>query len=333
MRRTKTEIAVIGAGPSGLAAAQTLQRAGFGVAVLEKGKLAEHVSRFPTFMRFFSTADLLELAGYPLIITEEKPTREEYLNYLRRFVRETGLEVRLGHTVQAIDGEIGAFTVRGVARTEEPFEVTAERVVLATGAYATPRRLGVPGENLAKVGHYYTEAHDFFGAKVLVVGGRNSAVSTALELWRAGIEVSICHRRPEFGPVKYWLGPDIENRVKNGEIPVYMPAEVTEILPGAVRLRRENGGEIEIENDYVLALTGYGPDPAFLRRFGVEVDPETGRPEHDAKTLESKRPGLYMVGEMLSGNISGVIFIENSRIHGEAIAAHLRETRAARVSR
>jgi thioredoxin reductase (NADPH) len=193
--------------------------------------------------------------------------------------------------------------------------------------------LGFRERNLAKVSHYYTEAHDYFGSRVLIVGGKNSAVSTALELWRAGVEVSICHRRPEFGPLKYWLGPDIENRVKNGEIPVYMPAEVTEILPGAVRVRRESGGVLEIENDFVLALTGYGPDPAFLGRFGIEVESETGRPAHNPKTLESNRPGLYMVGEMLSGNISGVIFIENSRIHGEAIAAHLRETRAARVSR
>lgn len=325
MVSTETEIAIIGGGPSGLAAGEVLQRAGFEVVILEKGRIADHVSRFPTFMRFFSTADLLELSGFPLIVTQEKPTREEYLNYLRRFVRESGLDVRLGHGVKAVEGSCGAFRILGENRRGEGFEVQAERVVVATGAYAHPHRLGVPGEDLPKVSHYFTEVHDYYGQKVLIVGGKNSAVAAALELWRGGVDVMICHRRAEFGPVKYWLGPDIENRVKNGEIRAFMSAHVKEILPATVRIERESGGEIEIENDAVLALTGYGPDAKWLRSLGVGVDEQTGRPEHNPKTLESNRPGLYMVGEMLSGDISGVIFIENSRTHGELVAAHLRQ--------
>lgn len=328
MSSMRSEIAVIGGGPSGLAAAEVLQRSGFDVIVLEKGRLADHVSRFPTFMRFFSTGDLLELSGFPLIITQEKPTREEYLNYLRRFVRETGLDVRLGYRVKAIEGGMGEFRIQGDDRRGDGFELRAERVVLATGAYADPQLLGVPGEDLPKVSHYFTEVHDYSGAKVLVVGGKNSAVSTALELWRGGVDVTICHRRAEFGPVKYWLGPDIENRVRNGEIRAFMSAHVKEILPASVRIERESGETIEIENDFVLALTGYVPDARWLRSLGIHVDAATGRPEHDPKTLESNRPGMYMVGEMLSGKISGVIFIENSRTHGDLVAAHLKRTRA-----
>jgi thioredoxin reductase (NADPH) len=323
MDAMETEIAIVGGGPAGLATADTLQRAGREVIILEKGAIANHVAQYPTYMTFFSTADLLELGGMPLTIARDKPTREEYLGYLRRFVRERRLDVRLGHDVTALNGEKGAFVLGGRNRYDEPFEVRARRVILATGAYATPQKLGIPGEDLPKVSHYFREAHPYFGAKVLVVGGRNSAVETALDLWRAGVEVSMCHRRPTFSNVKYWLEPDVENRIKDGAIRVYRPARALEIKPASVRIKPEGRPEEEIANDFVLAMTGYRPDPGLLRRFGVEADPETGRPVHNPETLESNRPGLYIAGVMLAGNVSSEIFIENSREHGERILAHL----------
>lgn len=323
MNEIQTQIAIIGGGPAGLAAAHTLQEAGLSVVVLEKGSVAEHVAQGPTYMTYFSTPDLLELAGFPLIVTREKPTRQEYLFYLRRFVQEKKLDVRTGHEVATIEGEEGAFRVLGSDRHGDPFCVRAEWVVLATGAFASPQRLGVPGEDLSKVTHQYKEVHSYFGSKVLVVGGKNGAVETALELWRAGIEVSLCYRRAEFTGLKYWLGPDIENRIRKGEIKAWMPADVIEIRPRSVLLSYA-GGRVEIENDFVVALTGYRPDPEFLGRMGVSTDAATGRPNHDPATLESERRGVFMAGVMLAGNVSGEIFIENSRTHGETILAALR---------
>lgn len=324
METINSDIAIVGGGPAALASAHTLQSAGRRVVVLEKGCLAAHVARFPTFLKFFSTPDLLELAGFPLIITQEKPTREEYLNYLRRFVREMKLDVRMGHEILGMEEANGAFRLTGRDRTDQVFEVRAEKVILATGAYDTPQRLGVPGEDLPKVSHYFEEVHSYFGSKVLIVGGKNSAVETAMELWRAGVhDVSICHRDVKFGSLKYWLEPDIENRIKNGEIKAYRPYRIVEITPKSVRLQSGRLPVQEIENDFVLAMTGYRPNPDFLARFGISTDPENGRPVHDPTTLESERPGVYMVGVMLAGNVSGEIFIENSRTHGEQILAHL----------
>ncbi len=319
-----TEIAIIGGGPAGLATANILQEAGRNVVVLEKGSIAGHVAEYPIYMNFFSTADLLELGGFALTIASEKPNRQEYLVYLRRFVREKKIDVRTGHQILSLDGAYKDFTLRGTNRFEEPFEVKAERVVLATGAYATPQMLNVPGENLPKVSHYFREVHPYFGHKVLVVGGRNSAVECALELWRAGVEVSICHRRPKFTSLKYWIEPDIENRIKNGEIRAYRPANVKEIHSRSVIIQpTDHPDPIETENDYVIAMTGYRPDPGLLSRFGISADAETGRPIHNPETLESERPGLYIVGVMLAGNVSSEIFIENSRLHGYKILHHL----------
>lgn len=324
----QTQIAIVGAGPSGLAAADTLQRAGFRVILFDKGVIAEPMLDYPTYMTWFSTADLLELGGMPLTVGGDKPTRKEYLAYLRRFVSERRLDVRVGHEARSLAGSDGAFILRGVTRLGEPWECAAAKVVFAAGAFGTPRALGVPGENLPHVSHYYKEPHAHYGSKVLVVGGRNSAVEAALELWRAGVEVSVCHRAERFRSLKYWLEPDIENRIGAGRIKAYRPARVLEIRPRSVVLQIGDDDSasrpIEIEADQVLALTGHIPDPALLARFGVAPPAGAEGPAYDPESLESSRPGLYIVGVALAGNVGGEIFIENSRTHGDRVLAHLR---------
>ncbi|HOE97364.1 MAG TPA: NAD(P)-binding domain-containing protein [Candidatus Sumerlaeota bacterium] len=321
----ETQIAIVGSGPAGLAAALTLGRAGYDTLILERGRFAHGVANWPVYMKLFSTTDLVELCGYPLAIPDEKPDRRQYLRYLQRFATDHGLAFQLRHEVRGVEGEDGRFIVRGVAGGDVPFEARCQKVVLATGAYDHPAALNVPGEDLPKVSHYYTEVNDYFGRKVLIVGGRHSAAETALELYRAGVEVTICHRRAEFSGLKYWIAPDLANRIKEGGIRAIMPAHVREIRPDSVVIQHETEGPLEIENDAVLALTGYHPDPEFLGRLTLPVDEERKQPVFDPRTFESPRPGIYMIGVMLAGNISGAIFIENSRYHGERVLEHLRQ--------
>lgn len=327
----KTEIAIVGGGPSGLATADTLQRAGWSVMVFERGAIAQHVSQYPTYMEFFSTSELVELGGMPLTIASPKPNRQEYLNYLRRFTTEREIDIKLFHGIETVEGSDGAFRLSGHTRYDDPFTAQAEKIILATGAYATPEKLNVPGEDLPKVSHYFKEVHPFYGSKVLVIGGGNSAAEAALDLYRAGVEVSLLMRRTEWGHIKYWVKPDIENRISAGEIPTFRPAQVLEIRPRSVIVQVEGQAEQEIENDYVLAMTGYRPDPKLLGVFGIEADPATGRPEHNPETFESSQPGIYMVGVMLAGNVSSAIFIENSRFHGQEIANDLKKMQAPRT--
>jgi thioredoxin reductase (NADPH) len=317
-------VAVIGAGPAGLAAAGALGGDGFDVVVLDQGSIADGVRRWPYYLKFFSTAPNLELAGFPLIVRDEKPSREEYLAYLRRYVREKRIDVRTGHRVDDVARAGDGFIVRGVDDAGATFEIPADYIVLATGAYDHPQLLGVPGEDLPKVSHYFTEVHPYAFRKVAVIGGKSSAAECALLLQRAEADVTLIHRGDRLEGLKYWIQPDIENRIRNGKIMAYFGTNVIEILPRSIRVRVATGEVLELENDFVLAMTGYEPDTELLRRIGVEFDPATKRPRHDPATLESSVPGIFLAGVILSGNVGGEIFIENSRHHGAQILAALR---------
>jgi thioredoxin reductase (NADPH) len=322
------KIAIIGGGPAGLAAADHLQTAGHEVAVFERGPIAGNIARYPYYMTWFSTKELLELGGVPLTIPEEKPTRRDYLNYLVRFAEVKRIDIRIYHEVLAVSGEEGDFRLSIRKADGEEFVEEAEIVIAAIGAYDVPQRLGVPGEDLEKVSHYYYEPHPYYNRDVLVVGGRNSAVEAALQIWRNGGRVTLSYRRDHFPKsVKYWMLPDIANRIDKGEIAAYMPSEVVSIAPKTVTLRHE-GKEVTLPNDFVLAMTGYQPDTRFLESLGVEIETSSKRPKIDPETYESNVPGIYVVGVIQAGNISSEIFIENSRHHGEVIVRALREKKA-----
>jgi len=284
-------------------------------------------------MVFFTTPELLEIGGLPLTTPYEKPTRVEALRYYRKVVDAYALQVALHEEVIAIErdalttegGPWPPFQVetrssRGAQRVRE-----AHAVVLAMGYYGLPNRLGVPGEDLPHVSHYYREAHPFYRQRVVIVGGKNSACEAALELHRAGAHVTMIHRGTAVGDsVKYWVKPDIENRIKEGSITAIFGAQVTEIRPTEVEIVTGEPGLARTETlaaDAVLLLTGYRADPEFLRRAGVELDPETLEPRHDPETFETNVPGLFIAGGQLAGKRTGSIFIENGREHGQRIAA------------
>ncbi|MBI1289886.1 hypothetical protein GC173_01395 [bacterium] len=318
---------IVGAGPAGLAVAHTLAKAGIASTILECGAIAHNIAQYPPYMRYFSTNANLEIDGFPLGITEEKPSRREYLKYLTDFVQFHHLDVRPYTEVIGLTRlPDGTFRL-DLTRHGRPLEpLIARTVVLAVGAWDDVRRLDVPGADLPKVRYRYTEPHDYVGQRVLVVGGRNSAVEAALQLWRSGAKVALSYRRSEFTGVglKYWLRPDIENRLKNGEIEGHLGSNVTRIDHESVTLRLADGTERTIANDFVLPMLGYDPPVSFLRACGVELEPETNRPLHDATTLESTVPGLFIAGVITAGNVSGHVFIENSRHHGELILPRLR---------
>lgn len=303
-----------------MAVAATLQEAGFQVQIYDRGSLAEAVTQWPIYMEFFSTAANVELPGMPLIITRDKPTREEYLNYLRRYVREKKLSITTGHDVEQIrKREDGTFVVSGHDEWGAPFETSARYVVVATGAYGVPKMLDVPGEDLHKVSHYYKEVHGYVGKKVMVVGGRNGAAEAALLFYRAGATVTMVYRGEQLPELKWWLQPDLENRIAQNEITAYFGTQVVEITPHTVVLQRRDGSRFTVENDFVVAMTGYRPETGLLAEAGVNVDPETNRPQINWDTLETNVPGLFVAGVIAAGDISNEIFIENSRTHGENI--------------
>ncbi len=320
--KEKLDLIVIGAGPAGLACSIEAKKRGMTHRVIEKGCVVHSIYRYPVNMIFFTTAELLEIGGIPLVCSEPKPKRIDALKYYRRVVEHFDLPIRDYERVLEVSGKDEDFTVKTRDREGREHFQRCRKVIVATGYYDNPNRLGIPGEELEKVSHYYTEPHPYFRKKVAVIGGKNSAVEAALELYRNGVEVTLIHRRPEIGQhVKYWVLPDIRNRIDRGEIRALLSSQVCEIRPREIVVETPGGLEV-LENDYVLALIGYSPDDGFLRSMGIEVEPETLIPRHDPETLESNVKGIFLAGAIVSGKMTNRIFIENGRFHGRQIFEH-----------
>jgi len=318
------DLLIVGAGPSGLATAIAAHQAGLLYEVVEKGALVNSIFHFPRHMTFFTTAELLEIGGLPFVTPYEKPTQVEGLKYYRKVTDAYGLHVTLGREVVGLrrldaPGEAAHFVVDTRGPDGETTHRPARNVAFATGYYDHPNRLGIPGEERPHVSHYYTEPHGYYRKPAVVVGGKNSAAIAALELYRTGAEVTLVHRRAQLSDsIKYWIRPDIENRIKEGVIPALFDTCVTEIRAHSVLLSSARGSE-EIPAEQVFLLTGYHPDTSLLRQAGVRIDEKTLVPEHDAATLETNVPGLFLAGALVSGKQTSRIFIENGRFHGEAI--------------
>ena len=319
------DVLVIGAGPTGLACAIDAQNAGFSVVLVEKGCLTNSLFHYPAGMTFFTTPELLEIGGMPFSSPNQKPTRGEALEYYRKCAEHYKLNIMQYHTVLAVEGSDGDFTVCTQDRFCRDILLRARKLIVATGYYDLPNYLGIPGENLPKVHHYYDQPHPYFGLNVLVIGGKNSAAIAALDLWRHGAKVTLVHRGAELHRhIKYWIKPDIENRIKNGEVKAYLSANVLEITQDNVTLSTPEG-EITQPNDFVFALTGYHPDFDFLERLGVKLDLDDDRvPSIDPDSLESNVPGIYLAGVIVAGERTNEVFIENGRFHGKQIADSLR---------
>ncbi len=296
--------------------------------MIEKGCIVDAIQRFPSQMVFFTTPELLEIAGYPVVCQGAKPTRAEALMYYRRVVQALGLNVRQYERAVGFTGSDGHFEIETLAQPSGERRVTTTRkLVLALGNYDNPNLLGIPGENLPKVSHYFTEAHPHCDRDVVVIGAGNSGAEAALDLYRAGARVTLVHRGAKPSrTLKYWVGPDLGNRIERGEIAARFLTEVTAIDATSVRLRQvETGKTDRLPNDQVFALTGYHADFDLMRRLGIGLDEQTLKPTVHPETFESNIPGLYLAGVMIAGVEANKVFIENGRFHGEKIVAALRE--------
>jgi thioredoxin reductase (NADPH) len=311
---------VIGAGPTGLACGIELKRRGLSAMVIDKGCVVNSLYNYPTHMTFFTTPELLEIGDIPMTSMYEKPTRTEALKYYRRVAEHYKLDIHQYERVDAIGGEDGAFRIPTTDHLGAQNCYEAKKVVIATGYYDVPNMLNVPGEELPKVIHYYKEPHPYYNQDVIVVGAKNSAAIAALELYWTGARVTLVHRGPGIHHhVKYWIKPNIENRIKYGEIKAYFNSSVTEILPESVRIHTPDSN-IEVSNDFVFAMVGYSPDLTFLNANGIVLEPTTSKPRSNPDTLESDRTGVFLAGVIVAGMHTNEIFIENGRFHGRQIA-------------
>jgi thioredoxin reductase (NADPH) len=311
---------IVGAGPTGLACGIELKRRGVRAVLLDKGCVVNSLYQYPTNMVFFTTPELLEIGDIPMTSLNEKPLRPEALKYYRRVAEYYKLDIRQYQRVERVAGEDGAFITHSTDAQGCPYQYASKKAILATGYYDVPNLLNVPGEELPKVIHYYKEAHPYYNQDVLVIGAKNSACIAALELWWTGARVTMVIRGGEIHrQVKYWIKPNIENRIKNGEIPAHFHSRAVEIGERSVRIATPEG-ERELKNDFVFAMTGYQPDTEFLGAHGIQFDPKTKRPNTNPATLESDRKGMFLAGVLVAGMHTNEIFIENGRFHGKIIA-------------
>jgi thioredoxin reductase (NADPH) len=317
------DVLVIGAGPTGLACAIEVQKAGFSVVLVDKGCVCNSLFHYPSHMTFFTTPELLEIGNIPFPSPNPKPSRNEALQYYRLVAAHYKLDVRQYERVERVTGADGAFTVHTEDRFGRQGELKTRKLIVSSGYYDLPNYMGIPGERLSKVFHYYNDPHPYFDMDVVVIGGKNSAAIAALELWRSGARVTVVYRGAGVQPhVKYWIKPDLENRIKNGEIKAYFRANAVEITPDAVVIETPEGLKT-IKNDFVFAMTGYHPDFIFLERMGVRFEGPDKLPVCNAETLESNVPGIYLAGVIVAGSRTNEIFIENGRFHGGQIARAL----------
>ncbi len=317
---TSFDVLVVGAGPTGLACAIEAKRRGLRTVLVDKGCLCNSIFHYPSNMTFFTTPELLEIGDLPFSSPNQKPNRNEALEYYRKVAEHYELDIRQYHLVQRVSGSDGAFRVDLTDLYERPHLFTARKIVVATGYYDLPNYLGIPGEDLPKVKHYYHDPHPFYDTDVVVIGGKNSAAIAALDLWRHGARVTLVHRGPEMHRhVKYWILPDINNRIRHGEIEAYFNSRVTAVREDALDLETPEGPRT-VKNDFVFALTGYHPDFSFIESLGVRIEGEDRCPVCDPRSLESNVPGLYLAGVIVAGSRTNEIFIENGRFHGRQIA-------------
>ncbi len=311
------DVLIVGAGPSGLSCAIEAKKAGLSAVVLDKGSVVDAIRRFPTELIWFSTPELLEIGNVPFVIPTVRPSRVDAVNYYQRVCAHHQLDVRTLDGVESVEKKDSHFIVT----TQKGKTYQAKNVVVATGYYDDPNELGVLGEDLPNVAHHYREPFEFFGKDVAVVGGRNSAVEAALDLFRHGTRVTLIHRSAELSKgVKYWILPDIENRIKNGEVKALFNSTVKEIKEETIVVRTSDGTK-ELKNDFTFVLIGFHPDTKHLQSYGVCINPETLGPVHDEKTFETNVSGLYVCGSIVAGKNNNKVFVENGRLHGAVIVA------------
>jgi thioredoxin reductase (NADPH) len=318
------DVLVVGAGPCGLAAAISAQSAGLATLIFDASCVVSSITQYPTYASFFSTAEKLSLGGLPFVISEPKPTRRDALTYYRAVVRHFALHLRQYERVESIERNGDAFMVRSTRRGGARYQTRARAIVVATGYWGSPNLLNVLGEELPHVSHTYREGHSAFQQRAVVVGGGNSAAEAALDLWRAGAHVTLVHFGAEFDKkIKPWVLPDFNNRVAEGRIDVRWNSRVASIDGEYVTLRRQDSVIEKVRAEHVFLMTGFAPNVDLLQRAGVTIDAATGIPMHDAHTLETDVPGLFVAGVVVAGYDANKVFIENGRFHGDAIVARL----------